>query len=781
MPNPISSPITSIVLNSDESSEFDLEVFERNPLCQFERMEMEESVNNIFPTGALIVRDTSDIITYISRKKIKSFTVKLGDTEQYKWYITSISYANNAASEVDQSFVVIYFTNSLFFESQKVSFYDEKVIEIDDEGNPVEDEDGNPIETSVPLFNIQYPFVTTHKHLIYTYGTRGVFSKQLFTTKDGDGNPIQSSGCGVNNFIKNSVEPSNYVLFRPRIADATRTEHFQTNIISYLNYIFTYAVDEIDKKPYYMFWTDFGNGLNYKYFDLEKDLGSGLFGFDLPNTDSGRIEIFSVYASDNSVQKVLIEGESRDSKKIYVLVTNPAYSLNEKNYYYERSSPVYLENPSHEPSGELSDPFRLMSPFLSQADNTTLTTVTSFTINDSEGPEYLQRTAALEDANLIELQDGGFYGYVDDFMTQNMPITVTDAVGSYESLLAYMRATPLGLRDSFAPNSSQTPLYPFNDNKYIWQFQYDLTRTHPNIGLSGAQVNEKDFYKQINELLEPSNEQTGGSDISSFLIESELKKVSLNKVLEAKYSAMKDQQTYDNFRRELLQKTEKENFVTNVLCCMGQEISSKEEWFFAKITGYVKDYRAVWEDTGSGFTLKLDRQNDTAWLYSWERLEPGPLFYGLTAGNTGNVDAHASYHNMFHGWTTNVCYGSTGDPTNEQIESLATGIGFTGMDTWAINFNERLNDVRNSNAFKNYIGPGYNKLNIEGTNFKYKPIGYTGQNYDDSLKGPASHPVKMYKIPTNTLRALGNLPAAPNLEGTYTYYFIAENAVDGGC
>jgi hypothetical protein len=39
----------------------------------------------------------------------------------------------------------------------------------------------------------------------------------------------------------------------------------------------------------------------------------------------------------------------------------------------------------------------------------------------------------------------------------------------------------------------------------------------------------------------------------------------------------------------------------------------------------------------------------------------------------------------------------------------------------------------------------------------------------------------MYKIPTNTLRSFGGLPAAPNLEGTYTYYFIAENAVDGGC
>ena len=774
--NPIATPISSIVLNSDESEEFDIEIFQKNPLCQFERIELEESVNNVFPTGALILRDTSDIITYISAKTIKSFTVKLNNAEKYKWYITSISYANNAASEIDQTFVVIYFTNSIFFESQKTSFYDEKIIETetDDEGNEVE------TENTIPLFNISYPFVTTHKHLIYTYGTRGVFSKQLFTTKDADGNPIQNKGCGVNNFIKNTEDPVNYVLFRPRIADAQRVEQYQTNIISYLNYIFTYAIDKNNKKPYFMFWTDFGNGLNYKYFDLEKDLESGQFSFDIPDTDSGKIEIFSIYPSDSINQQIEIEGTSRDAKKIYVLVTNPAYSLNEKNYYYQRSSPIYLEQPSHELSGSTSDPFRLMSPFLSESDNTTLTTITSFTINDSAGPEYVQRTAALEDKNLIQLQDGGFFGYAKDFTMHNMPITVTDAVGSYEDLLNYMNSTPLGLRDSFAPNSEQTPLYPFNDNKYIWQFQYDLTRTHPNIGSSGSGITETDFYKDIDDLLTGSTEE-GKSDVSSFLIESILKDVKLNKVLEAKYTAMRDQLEYDNHRRKLLQKTEKENFVSNVLCCMGQEISSKEEWFFAKITGYVKDYRTIWTGTGSGLTLTLDRQNDTAWLYSWERLEPGPLFFGLTGGDTAYIDSHASFHNLFHGWTTSICYGSTGDPTQSQIENLVTGTGFIGMDTWAINLNERLNDVKNSNNFKNYIGPGYNKLNIEGSNFKYKPIGYTGQNYDDSIKGPASHPVKMYKIPTNTLRSFGGLPAAPNLEGTYTYYFIAENAVDGGC
>jgi hypothetical protein len=64
MQNPISSPIQSIILKSNlstEDSDFDIELMKNNKFCQFERMELEESVNNIFPTGALIVRDTSDI------------------------------------------------------------------------------------------------------------------------------------------------------------------------------------------------------------------------------------------------------------------------------------------------------------------------------------------------------------------------------------------------------------------------------------------------------------------------------------------------------------------------------------------------------------------------------------------------------------------------------------------------------------------------------------------------------------------------------------------------
>ncbi len=814
MQNPISTPIQSIILKSNlstEDSDLDIELMKNNPFCQFERIEMEESVNNIFPTGALIVRDTGDILTYIAINQIKSIIVSMGDvsdttSEKYEWSITSITYANNAISEIDQSFVVIYFTNKLFQESQGKSFYDEIIYETD--------EDGTLIAVPTPLWYITHPFVTTAEHIIKTYGYKAVFSKPLFEKTDSEGNTILLNGCGINNNIKNNFEPKNSILFRPKIADAVRHEQYQTNIISYLNYIFTYAVSSPEGsnllKPHYMFWTDFTNCLNYKFFDLRDDLDTEFYKFDLDSSDPYHIQAYGVYDSPD-VQRLLkdVDGEDIECKKIYVLVTNPATSIINKNYYYIRSAPVYMEIPSFGVSGFTSDPFHLMSPYLSESANTSLTTVTNYTENVAGGVTYIMRLSAIEDANLTNLPDRGFHGYAADFTQSNTKINTTDAVASYESLLNHIQATPLGLRDSYQKPDPQEPLYPFNDNPYMWQFQYDITRTHPNLirveDDDKITVQEKDFYKELSELL-----YTDGGDIFSDLaITDILSSISLNKVLKAKYKAMKDKNFYDNYRRLQLEQTEKENFVANVLCCIGDDLTAKEDWFFAKITGFIPDNRKLRE--GAAFEiLDLGAVAD-AWLYSWKKLEPGPLFVGLTAGNTADIERYASYHSMMHGWTTSPCIGSTGMPDQtfisgnydqNQRAGMKYGGSFTGMASWAINLNERLNG-QNDNMFsisnnlesntdtKKYRGPGYYKDNITANGqFAYKPIGFTGSifTHSNSMGEPgfdkwesASHIVKMYKIKVNKLREMGCIPPAPNLGNEYMYYFIAENAVDGIC
>lgn len=817
MQNPISTPIQSIILKSNlstDDSDFDIELMKNNKFCQFERIELEESINNIFPTGALIVRDTSDILTYIATNEIKSIIVSMGDlddttSEKYEWSITSITYANNAVSEIDQTFVVIYFTNKLFQESQGKSFYDEIIYEKDSEGTVT--------ATPSSLWKIPYPFVTTAEHIINTYGYRSVFSKPLFNKRDSDGNEIILKGCGVNNNITNNFEPKNAVLFRPKVADATRQEQYHTNIISYLNYIFTYSVSSplgSDKlKPYYMFWTDFTNCLNYKFFDLKSDLiGTSLYGFDLDPSDPFHIQAYGVYDSPD-VQRLLKDVDDQDieCKKIYVLVTNPATSIINKNYYYIRSTPIYMEIPEYGLSGSTTDPVNLMSPYLSDSANTNLTTVTKYTENTAGGVTYSRRVNAIEDANLTYLPDGGFNGYVSDFTQSNTKINTTDAVASYEFLLNHIQATPLGLRDSYKQPNPQTPLYPFNDNPYMWQFAYDITRTHPNLvrGVSGSNVyvKEVDFHQYISALFYEYVDY----DTAETLIYYTLEDLSLNKVLKAKYKAMGDKNNYDNYRRKQLEQTEKENFVANVLCCIGEDLAAKEDWFFAKITGFIPDNRKLRDGPAvEGPSIKLGAVAD-AWLYSWKKLEPGPLFVGLTAGITADVERFASYHSMMHGWTTSPCIGSTGMPDISFIEGnsgfnvMKHGGSFTGMASWAINLNERLNG-QNDNKFtsaqvgssetgtdtKKYRGPGYYKDNITTNGqFAYKPIGFTGSLFTHSNALPdgpgynkwesASHIVKMYKIRVNKLREMGCIPPAPNLDNEYMYYFIAENAVDGIC
>jgi hypothetical protein len=816
MQNPISTPIQSIILKSNlstDDSDFDIELMKNNKFCQFERIELEESINNIFPTGALIIRDTSDILTYIAENEIKSIIVSMGDlddttSEKYEWSITSITYANNAVSEIDQTFVVIYFTNKLFQESQGKSFYDEIVYGTDSEGEVT--------ATPTSLWDISYPFVTTPEHIIKTYGYRSVFSKPLFNKRDSDGNEITLKGCGINNNIKNNFEPKNAVLFRPKIADATRQEQYQTNIISYLNYIFTYAVSSPlgsnQLKPYYMFWTDFTNCLNYKFFDLRSDLKTDLYKFDLDPADPYHIQPYGVYDSPD-VQRLLkdVDGEEIECKKIYVLVTNPATSIINKNYYYIRDSPSYMEIPSFGISGATTNPLNLVGSYLSDSGTGTLTTVTKYTENVAGGVTYSMRTMAIEDANLTYLPDGGFYGYVADFAQSNTKINTTDAVAAYESVKSHIEATPLGLRDSFQQPSPQTPLYPFNDNPYMWQFAYDLTRTHPNLVRAEdggvVSVKEIDFYQELSDLLYSD----GGDDITQTVITILLESLSLNKVLQAKYKAMGDKNNYDNYRRKQLEQTEKENFVANVLCCIGEDLAAKEDWFFAKITGFIPDNRKLRDGPAvEGPSIKLGAVAD-AWLYSWKKLEPGPLFVGLTAGITADVERFASYHSMMHGWTTSPCIGSTGMPDisfiegNSGFDVMKHGGSFTGMATWAINLNERLNG-QNDSIFtsvqvessetgtdtKNYRGPGYfkDKITTNGQ-FAYKPIGFTGSLFTHSNALPdgpgynkwesASHIVKMYKIRVNKLREMGCIPPAPNLGNEYMYYFIAENAVDGIC
>ena len=60
--NPFNSPIVGILLqNSDATTSLD--IFQRNVECEYHRLELTESMFDVYPSGVLVVKDKSDLIT----------------------------------------------------------------------------------------------------------------------------------------------------------------------------------------------------------------------------------------------------------------------------------------------------------------------------------------------------------------------------------------------------------------------------------------------------------------------------------------------------------------------------------------------------------------------------------------------------------------------------------------------------------------------------------------------------------------------------------------------
>ena len=96
-------------------------ILNKNTECQFQRLDLETSVFEIFPIGAVIVRDTNDITNFIQNNNIDYIFMYIqdgNDTNEVKLSITSTTFINNAASETEENFVSINVTNSFYKLSQ---------------------------------------------------------------------------------------------------------------------------------------------------------------------------------------------------------------------------------------------------------------------------------------------------------------------------------------------------------------------------------------------------------------------------------------------------------------------------------------------------------------------------------------------------------------------------------------------------------------------------------------------------------------------------------------
>jgi hypothetical protein len=58
----------------------------------------------------------------------------------------------------------------------------------------------------------------------------------------------------------------NYMLYKPLNPDGNKLENPADNMFQYMMYLSTMSLGTLDKNPRFMFWTEFNNSINFKYF-----------------------------------------------------------------------------------------------------------------------------------------------------------------------------------------------------------------------------------------------------------------------------------------------------------------------------------------------------------------------------------------------------------------------------------------------------------------------------------------------------------------------------------
>ena len=401
--NPAYSNISGIFLTNDDGSE-SVDITKSNTECLFERIEMVENINDVFPNGVLIVQDRKDILSRILQFEITKIVVSLFDTPQpdYKFVITSASYLNNASSDTEENFVGIYFSTEIYKTAQNTSL-------IEDLGY------------KKPVIEIIDKFVQE-------------ISQKSFGSVGGLGTVDKTS---------------NFVLYKPLNAIGTRENLPSDNPIQYLNYLSTYAVDLVNKKPNFLFWTDLQSKINFKYFHrIPADDPS----FSTIDSNYGRI---GVYDGDDVVRRL---SDDKFYRKAYAVLSNPGFQYISKNYYYIKKTPKFLD----------------LKPTGTGADESYAIKALAFQFQD-EGEKYNIELVASGGATqgipgadqLVYDSHWGFYTDLDAVNSENYLNHISNQFG--------LDAPYAGL-----PLMGLTGIMPYVDTADMWKNMFDMTEVHPN-------------------------------------------------------------------------------------------------------------------------------------------------------------------------------------------------------------------------------------------------------------------------------------------------------------
>lgn len=517
---------------------------EKNPHCQFEKLEMIESVFETFPKGSLTVRDTSDIITVISNAGYNSIYIQFieeSDPQYIIGDITSTSYINNAASELESTFVTINFTNHLYKFNQQNSLT-------------------NVINLSKPVVNKLEDFLKTGSENQPLNSIR--LDVKIYSNITNPENLAYSrlDGEVLYPVFDNIDFTENFILYRPLNPIEDRTEVPSEDIFKYVNYLTSYVIPQSgivnhpqsssaisydSKSPRFLFWTSWNNRMNLKYF------------YNRPENDT----IKNKKLTDNNLRFAVYDSDSPTLtddttgfvyNKVKILTTGPADQFMSTKYFYIRKTPRLLTSYRGNTYSYGNTYMNLAFQFQDDGEKYLFETVTSDGITGSVIPG----------ANLMI--DKGFWGHYDSLNSSN-EVGKHSLIGNdFGYAQQYFGNTFMGI--SFA--------MPYVDCPEMWKNQFDLTPIHPNLNLPitqlpGQPVDNRSFLQKIIDLRYDTFVETKG-------IPRQLQKI-----------------------REI----ERQNFIYYVLCCIGQT-TEDDETFFARITGCKPEESPYAENGINGEPLK---------------------------------------------------------------------------------------------------------------------------------------------------------------------------------
>ena len=492
--NPFDSSLTALVFTSSYNSRFAFDILNRNSECQFQRLELEESAFEIFPVGAVVVRDTKDIATFIKANNIDSILMYMTDGTRVRLSITSTTYVNNAASETEENFVSINITNSFYKLSQQTSASD--------------------LLTTTGKLEDRVDSLQN----ILTYFDKNV-SNRLGSSSENE------------TFQRDISYPSNYFCLKMLSPGNNNLTYTATdNAFQYLNYISSLAVGSLattnGREPRFLFWTEFGDYVNFKYFyeDKSKDTNT----LDKYNTNNYR---YSVYNSDVPAQQ---STNGNVYKKIYNLRTDPTNQWVSKNYFYVRKTPKFLDN--------------IPSEYTQTIGNQNYTTKALTYHFQDDGEKYnIEVIASSGQVNGVtsgadEMLYEKDWGWVSDHNTTNENAPPTYGSGEFGFAKSYSVVNYMG----------DTGYFSHSDNIDMWKNMFDITEIHPN-------------YPNPPVASDPNN--------------------FIYNIIHTNLTKLYKGNTYVPENLEIRRQIERENFVLYSLCCMGDG----EESFFANLIRYEPD------------------------------------------------------------------------------------------------------------------------------------------------------------------------------------------------